>query len=256
MLSIIKKLKNYIYFTIYLILNPRLIILGLKHKIYIPVYVQYEWLNKYQVDTIIDVGAHKGRVSQSLKHIFPKAKIYAFEPDRTHHAAIKRRLGRKKVVIESYALSDSEGKTNFNKYSDSTLSTLMPLITPGIRDGVKINLNHTTVPTTTLDKYFSSKRHLGKILLKIDTEGAEAMILSGAKKFLEKVSIIHVETYFKKIYKGQSLFESLYATLRSHGFKYAGEAREANFYPDFNLPTIANSVFIKKAASVPSRKNS
>jgi len=120
----------------------------------------------------------------------------------------------------------------------------MPLINPNFRLGVKIKNVKSETNSITLDKYFETKAIKGGVFLKIDTEGAEGLVLKGAQKTLSKIAIIHIETYFKKVYKGQLLFEQIYKFLTSHGFTYLGEISEAYFYPNFSLQDISNSVFI------------
>ena len=81
------KYKNYIFGISYLALNPRL--LKLVGKVYLPTYIQYEWLNKYKLGTVVDVGAFRGDVSCSLHYLLPKVKIYAFEPLGKHLKILK-----------------------------------------------------------------------------------------------------------------------------------------------------------------------
>ncbi len=240
------KYKNILYFIIYLTINPRLIWLSIFNRLYIPVFVQYEWLKKYKINTIVDVGAHTGRVSKVINFLFPKAHIFAFEPNKDLHRSIKSKIDNSKLTLENLALSEKKGSSSFYIYSDSTLSSMMNLITPGFRRGIKINYKKITVPVTTLDNYFSNMKLHGNIFLKIDTEGAEGLVLKGGGKFLNKVSVIHIETYFNKLYKKQLLFADIYDLLIKKGFVYAGEANEANFYPIFGPIDISNSVFVKR----------
>ena len=40
----------------------------------------YKLLKNFNFETIIDVGANKGQFSLLVRYLFPKAKIFAFEP--------------------------------------------------------------------------------------------------------------------------------------------------------------------------------
>lgn len=208
--------------------------------------MQYEWLKEYKIKTVIDVGAHSGRVSKVLSYLFPKSHIYAFEPNEKLHKSIRSKIKNTNLTLENLALSDREGKASFNIYSDSTLSSMMNLIKNGERMGVKVNYDKVTVPVTTLDTYFSKIKLQGNIFLKIDTEGAEGLVIKGGQKLLKKVSVIHIETYFDKFYKNQLLSSEIYDLLIKSGFKYIGEANEANFYPVFGPKEISNSVFVRQ----------
>ena len=101
---------------------------------------------------------------------------------------------------------------------------------------------------TTLDSYFLDKNVGEGILLKIDTQGSEGLVLLGAKELLKRVSVIHIETPFNNVYEGEKKFFWIYNYLINFGFRYAGESAEANFYPRFELPISANSVFVKTTA--------
>jgi FkbM family methyltransferase len=60
-------------------------------------------------------------------------------------------------------------------------------------------------------------------LLNMDTQGAELMICSGAKKLLESVSYINSEvTFYNPQYQNNPLFEEIYDYLKEYGFSHVG----------------------------------
>ena len=70
-----------------------------------------------------------------------------------------------------------------------------------------------------LDNFnFIDKNH-GVILLKIDVQGAEELVLKGAKKSLEKIKFILVELSFIELYKNQPLFLDICYLLNDYNFK-------------------------------------
>lgn len=236
------KIKNFIFFGGYLLLNPKLIKLAIINKIYVPVYVQFEWLKKYKIGTIIDAGAHQGKVSQTIKLLFPNSDVYAFEPNSKLHSEIKSVI-KDKLTIIPFALSNKDSKSIFYNYKDPAMSSLLPL--KNEEENKK-----TTVKTITLDSYFKNKKLKKNIFLKIDTQGAEELILRGGKNILKDILIIHVETFFDPLYKNQTLFKNIYEFLTKNGFKYKGEAQESYFYPRFGPPAITNSVFINSKLGI------
>lgn len=236
--------KNIFFFFTYVLFNPRLIILAF-HKIYIPVFVQYEWLKKYDIKTIIAAGAYHGHVSKSLHYIFPDAKIYMFEPIKQNYEILTNTLRSKNIIPNKLALINKVGQSTFyiNNYTpDSSILELKEEYQKNFPQLAKIR--KVKVKTTTLDSYFKNKHVDKRVFLKIDTQGAERLILDGGRQFLKNVSIIHIETFFDPMYKNQGLFQDVYDILTSLGFKYAGEAREAQFYPLFETSPIINSIFI------------
>jgi FkbM family methyltransferase len=238
-------LKNYIFFFFYLLTNIRLLKL-LVHQIYIPVFIQFEWLKNYHIKTIIDVGAYHGEVSKSLHLLFPDADIFAFEPVEENLDIIYKKLDKKAKVIPM-ALSDKIEKKQFNVYSKKYLSSFLNMDAEYSRKllptGKPIKTN-ITVETTTLDSFFKKKQLKKHIILKIDTQGSEGVVLKGGKNLLKSVSIIHLEAPFDSFYAKQDYFANIYDFLIKQGFKYVGEARESNFYPLFKPQYSTNCLFI------------
>lgn len=229
---------------IYLLLNPHLLLLPFK-GIYLPVYIQFVWLKKYKIDVIVDVGAYQGHVSKTLNYLFPKAKIYTFEPLEENFKRLKKTLKSKKFIIEKMALSNKTGNSIFYTNGYLPASSILPLEEKCIkRYPYMANTKKTTVKTTTLDSYFRKKRPGKVVFLKIDTQGTEDLVLKGGREFLKNVFLIHVETSFDKMYQNQCIFQDIYELLVNLGFSYIGEARESQFYPTFGSQTSANSIFI------------
>lgn len=231
------QIKNYLFFGAYLFLNPSLwrVLLA---KIPIQIYVQYQWLNKYKIKTVIDVGAYRGEVAKVLNYLFPEAIIYAFEPLKENCRLIRNKINPQKLILSNLALSNKKGEAVFYRYQNLSLSSLLPL-------KKKMKVGKMKVKTTTLDDYFKNKKLAEKIFLKIDTQGTEKLILEGGKKLLKKVAVIHLEASFRKLYQNQSLFNDIHGFLTKQGFRYFGEIEEAEFYPFFGLRDQKNTVFMR-----------
>jgi len=60
----------------------------------------------------------------------------------------------------------------------------------------------------------------GTDYLKLDTQGAELLILQGAQRLLQDVMVVHTEVEFVSIYKGQPLFAEVDQFLRQQGFVF------------------------------------
>ena len=214
---------------------------------YLPAYPQYTWLKKYNINTVIDIGAYHGDVAKVLSDLFPKAAIYAFEPSPREYQKMKRSCTFNNFIPENLALSNKTGRRTH--FYVSTYAPASSLLTPSAlyrkKDKRVTKLTKIAVKTTTLDTYFRDKKLKKHIFIKIDTQGSEKLILQGGKKILEQASIVHIETSFKKLYNNQCLFDEIYEILTRFGYRYRGSINESHFYPDYHLSDQENSIFIR-----------
>jgi len=239
-------MKNILFFAIYVMLNPRFIRLFFK-GIYLPAYIQFEWLKNFNIKCVVDVGANDGYVCQSIAHSFKEAMFYAFEPIQEKSELIKRKMKDKFIVVETSAVSDRCGKAKFFyfKEHDPASSLLRPSKISQKEFSFMNDYSEIEVNTITLDEYFGGIA-CENVFLKIDVQGTEKKVLEGGKNFLEKVDIVYIENSFHKMYEETSFFEDIYGFLVTCGFVYAGSMEDANFYPRFELSKCENSIFIKK----------
>lgn len=237
--------RNIVFFLFYILFNPRLIV-PLLRNVYLPAYVQFEWLKKYNITSVIDVGANNGNTVKALHYIFPKANIYAFEPIREEYVKIKKKVSSPNITLENVALSNKRGPSTLYKYNYTPASSMLPSLPYYAKRSRGLSgFNRVQVETTTLDSYFKNIKLTGITLLKIDTQGTEKLILEGGKNLLKDITIVHIETSFMKLYKNQCLFKDVYNYLTKLGFKYWGIINEAYFYPIFKPHETTNSIFLR-----------
>ena len=240
------QLKNILFFCLYILSRPKLILLIFK-GVYLPVYVQFEWLKKFNVGTVIDIGANQGHVTVALADLCPHADIFAFEPIEGECNCIKNKTKHlRNVTVINVALSNKKGKIPFFINSSSPTSSMLPLTSLG-KKIVPSPAKKTMINAITLDSYFRNMKLKHPIFIKIDVQGAERIVFEGGQNILNKTSIIHIETGFEKVYKNQCLFGDIHELLSHYGFIYHGNVLDADFYPSFNIPYFENSIFIKKS---------
>lgn len=237
---------NRFFFLLYLLLRPELLTLPLK-KIYIPAYVQFEWLKGRGIQTILDIGAHEGAVLGALNYIFPRAVCYAFEPDKRSLKKLQRKFKSKNNIhIIPLAISNKSGHRDFYKNQISPASSLLKLNEKYKNSRAELfSYKKSKIETTTLDTYFKGETP-DSIFLKIDVQGCELLVLLGALNTLRNVAAIHIETPFDQLYKNQSTYDDIFKLLSKHGFFYSGSIPDAAFWPSFALPRQQNSVFFNR----------
>ena len=170
----------------------------------------YKLLLSNDEPLIIDIGAHKGESVEFFNSIFPKAVIYSVEPDPISYAALIEYLPDKSRVINA-AIASIDGTKIFFQYDKSHLNSLHA-INKESKDSLgyaektsakEIYVRCITLNTLVRELGITSKRIN---LLKIDAQGGELDILSGANTALKKVDNITVELSLYDFYTKRNTF--------------------------------------------------
>lgn len=170
----------------------------------IAIQKQYEPLQPYllielariiKAEIFLDIGANIGVYSILMSSLDNVEKIYAFEPSpRTHEelqANVELNDENSKITISSAALSDSEKSVSFGLVSD--YSGANSIVGTSIHNEQKF-AEQITLESRTLDSIVNYRDRT--ICLKIDVEGHEAAVLSGARELLTgNRGLIQIENY-------------------------------------------------------------
>jgi FkbM family methyltransferase len=183
-------------------------------------------LHATRADCICDVGSRDGEDALAFRGICPEARIYAFEanPYNLEKMAADARLQTARIEVVPVAVSDRAGTAIFHVTDadhtspDANLGTSSLLVHPGLT--VKAGVE---VPTVRLDGLLAEKcPEASRIALWIDVEGAEYLVLEGARGLRERLVAIHVETSTRPLREGQRTTEDLVHFLEDLGFMAAG----------------------------------
>jgi len=139
--------------------------------------------------TVFDVGAHRGDYALAVLDRRESAIVHCFEPAAETFRILENRIGSR-ARLHRLALSDSSGtSTLFSDRNNSPMASLFH------RDlgwfGIENSLRE-IVQTETLDEVCAAE-DIGHIdLLKIDAEGAEHLVLIGARRMLGERRIARI----------------------------------------------------------------
>ena len=152
-------------------------------------------------DTILDIGANTGQFTCLFSRLAGSAgEVHAFEPllasFKTLENNIQKRKLPSKVFLNQCALSNRDGWADIyvpgDDYTQASLA--VHSVSSWERDSV-VRYDHTQV--TTVDEYLRKTRVHTVDFVKCDTEGAELLVLKGARSTLnqDKPPFILLEIY-------------------------------------------------------------
>lgn len=182
--------------------------------------------------TFVDVGANIGsHTVYGSRLVSDQGTVLSFEADPETFAVLRRNVrlnGVANAVLYDQCISDKPGPVTFNVNLDSARSSLL-------REGI----SHKVLLARTLDSFFPAGSRVD--LLKIDVEGADYLVLSGARRIFEdappRVVVIEATSRQKEIKK----------FLSRYGYRlYRFDGRRLTFleveWPVFNTYALGDSV--------------
>ena len=197
-------------------------------------------LNDFNV--AFDVGAHKGEtIDLYLKH-FNIEKLYSFEPNYFSFNYLKKKIDKIKniknkteITIENIALGKENKQIMMKHLDESSSSTIKEINTDSnyFKRKKKLLLNlknknffsEISAQQICLDEYMS-KKNISKIdFLKIDTEGYEFEVLSGAKNNIKNVNLVLFEHHYHDMIKKNYKFSNLHDLLNKNNFEQIYKAK-------------------------------
>ena len=189
-------------------------------------------LHRLEVGNVIDVGANKGQFAQQLLDKGYRGTVHCFEPLETAHAELAARFcghGQVKVWPRT-AIGAEDGSVVLNVSGNSVSSSARPML-PKHQDAAPRSAYVAVedVPLAKLDSLLADETALfGQgVMLKIDTQGYEAEVLTGAAESIRQCKAVLLEMSAVPLYEGQELWDSLHVRLSRSGFVMW------NLIPDF-----------------------
>lgn len=179
-------------------------------------------LGSITIDLVLDVGANSGQYGKQLRKDGYKGKILSFEPIASVYNDLKNRVGADgNWDCIKTAIGNSTDDVTINISRNLVSSSILEMEAKHLENAPEsLYIGQEIVQQTTLDDIIL-KNELYKnsnIYLKIDTQGYEMQVLTGAEQSFKHIKAIEVELSLVSLYQGQSLLPELLALLYSKGY--------------------------------------
>jgi FkbM family methyltransferase len=169
---------------------------------------------------VLELGANRGVTTVALaKRVGPEGQVHAFEPVPEYYAALMENLRLNEVdnvTAHQLAVTDKESDTTYYKHGEGS-----GIVQADSAEPIQVG-------TTSLDN-FAAEHALEHIdLINMDCEGAELLVLRGAKKTLQRhgLSIFCEIHHYYLSRLGQSVHDVV-EFLHASGFEVSPVSVEA-----------------------------
>lgn len=174
--------------------------------------------------TVIDVGANRGQFALYARERWPGARLFCFEPLAGPLEKLTAVVGGDPMVeVVAAAAGARDGNATINVSRSDDSSSLLEITSRQTETFAGTEkAGEEEVRVVTLDGFFACKPIERPALLKIDVQGYELEVLTGAEGVLEQIDSILVECSFVEFYAGQPLFGEVFRYLSEKGYSLRG----------------------------------
>ena len=182
------------------------------------------------------VGVHCGKEIKAILENYPNVNILGFECSKRYIKSLKKKFAsNSRVQIINKAISSSNGLANFYETSLKGNGSLLKIGDLSKKSYGSAQKESFLVETTTIDYLYKNKN---LDILWIDVQGAEKLVLEGAKNTLIKIKAVFIEISIKSgLYIDSVTMKELDNILINSGFKLV------LLGTDFNLT--GNALYIR-----------
>lgn len=175
---------------------------------------------KFTPDIIIDIGAANGTWAKTARYLFPKAKLFIFEPIPDSFKNIEGVFNNdENSFLFNFALDNKNRMTDFHLNDFSYSSSILEMTEKQKSDFPFTKSEKIIeIESKRLDS-FSDLGLSGNVFVKIDVQGLELRVLEGFGELIEKIDVILMEVNFEKYYLGQPNYSEIFSFMYKNNFE-------------------------------------
>jgi FkbM family methyltransferase len=176
---------------------------------------------QHHINLLLDVGAYVGDYARSMRRLPYAGRIVSFEPAATAFAQLQARAqADPHWTAVNLALGDHDGQATLNISGLPMSSSLLPMLPAHVNAApTSAFVGSETVTVRTLDSVFGDYFQPGnRVFLKLDTQGFERAVLTGAARSLPNILGMQIELSFVPLYSGEATIGPMVDYLAELGF--------------------------------------
>jgi FkbM family methyltransferase len=195
---------------------------GLRHGV--AATIEHEAALAGRFASVVDIGANRGQFTLLCAGLYPKARIFAFEPLPGPYAILALIAARHpRIRTHQAAIGPSAGPAQMHVMRPDDCSSL--LAPTARQSAIFRGSGHSGVATVALaplDVFVTARELAPPSLLKLDVQGFELQALKGCAGLLDRFAAVYVECSFERLYADQALADEILAYLAERGFGLKG----------------------------------
>jgi len=188
--------------------------------------------------TVIDAGV--ANATPELYQTFPGASILLIEPLIEFEPFLRQICSTYNAQYVLAAAGRIPGSATFNVHNDKFGSSLLSEV-----EGASVDGAPRTVPVVTIDQQCAEKNLTGPFLIKLDVQGAELQVLSGATRTLQQTEAVILEvTLFGTMIGGPQFYDVVHF-MKQSGF-VAYDIFAVNYRPLDGALAQVDMIFVRE----------
>jgi FkbM family methyltransferase len=171
--------------------------------------------------SVLDVGANAGQYLAEIRRAGFHGHVDCFEPHPTAFELLQKHAhGLGPATMHKIALGASSGEATLYGTNDTACSSLRKPSAglEACHEGARV-VTGQRVPVRRIDELnLEALTAKNRCWLKIDTQGTELAVISGAAKSLGQIQAIELELSLSVLYEGQPLLPVVWTYLQDAGY--------------------------------------
>ena len=176
------------------------------------IYTDWDQIKKLpSIDTLVDIGVGINGTPELYNH-FNLAHLVLIDPTEEAKNYAETNLTNRSNSFYKCGVDEKSGELILNVEEESGYSSFLEVADINFRADP---IDRRRVKVDTLDNIISNEKNLGKIGIKIDTEGFELNVIKGASKTLKNAEFVlaevrHNHKSFKNMYGLSEFVEEMH----------------------------------------------